>query len=132
MTIKDVEILCEERNLPYKGAFLESLSEEQLNAGYIKFNIPDIDDLDSSNGEGVWGWVSPEDKAKYDDDRYNGKITAILCNMPLNFSGILWWGSEVTLTCHGSKRPTLSKEWITEKILSAPWFGAVNNEETDA
>lgn len=132
MTIKDVEILCEERNLPYKGAFLESLSEAQLNAGYIKFNIPDIDDLDSSNGEGVWGWVTPEDKVKYDDDRYNGEITAILCNMPLNFSGILWWGSEVKLICRGSNRPTLSKKWITHKILNTPWFDSINNTETDA
>ena len=127
MGIEEVEALCRERNLPYKGEFLKSLSDEQRDAGYIKFNIPDIENLDSANGEGVWGWVSPEDKLKHDDDRYHGEITAILCNTPINFYGILWWGSEVKITCHGSSRPTLSKQWVTDNILNAPWFD--NNDD---
>ncbi len=122
MDICEVKALCESRGLPYKADFLETLSDEELNSGYIKFNIPDIDEMDSLNGEGVWGWVSPKDKKKYNDDSFTGEITAILCNMPLNFCGILWYGSEVEITCHGEKRPTLSKQWVEDNILSAAWF----------
>ena len=122
MTRDDVKSLCESRNLPFKADFLETLSEQELNDGYIKFNIPDEDRLDSLNGEGVWGWVTPEEKEKYNDDSYTGEITAILCNVPLNFYGILWYGSEVKLTCHGASRPTLSKQWAEDNILNAEWF----------
>ena len=38
-----------------KEDFLKTLTEEQLNAGYLKFNIPDEDNPTSLNGEGVWG-----------------------------------------------------------------------------
>lgn len=122
MTAEKVKILCEERNLPYRADFLDSLPKEQLNDGYIKFNIPDMDKLDSLNGEGVWGWVMPEDKEKWEDDTFTGEITAILCNTPMNFYGILWWGSEVKITCHGSNRPTLSKKWVEDNIFNADWF----------
>lgn len=122
MNVDDVKALCEERSLPFKADFLETLSEHELNDGYIKFNIPDEDRLDSLNGEGVWGWVTPEEKEKYNDDSYTGEITAILCNTPLNFYGILWYGSEVKLTCHGDSRPTLSKQWVEDNILNAEWF----------
>ena len=41
------------------------LSDEQLNAGYFKFNIPDEDYPTSLNVEGVWGWTTPDEKKKY-------------------------------------------------------------------
>lgn len=122
MIIDEVKVLCEKRNLPYKADFLDGLSDEQRNDGYIKFNIPDEENLGSLNGEGVWGWVTPEDKDKWADDTFTGEITAILCNSPLNFCGILWYGSEVKITCHGNKRPTLSKRWVEENILNTEWF----------
>lgn len=97
-----------------KGKFIESLSEEQFNAGTIKFNIPREDD--SSCGEGVWGWVTPEDKEKYDDNNYHGELVAILLNQPLNYFGKLNWGDEVKLKCHGESRPTLDPDWVRERL----------------
>lgn len=104
-------------DIPDKSEFFEGLSEDEKNAGYIKFNIPAFNDIYATNGEGVWGWVSPEDKVKYDDDGYTGEITAILCNAPLYYSYKLKWGAEVVLKCHGSKRPTLDPEWIKKYLL---------------
>lgn len=100
-----------------KKDFLEGLTEEELNAGYIKFNIPGEENIYSKNGEGVWGWLSPEDKVKYDDDSYNGKVNAILCNCPLNYFGKLRWADEVVLQCNGSFRPSLCPEWIKRNLL---------------
>lgn len=116
MTNLEVKELCESRGLVYKGDFLETLSEEELNAGYMKFNIPDEDNIHSLNGEGVWGWMTKEDEELYNDDNYHGKAKAILCNDPLNYMGVLFWGCEVELVCHGDCRPTLSPEWIKEKL----------------
>lgn len=99
-----------------KGKFIESLSEEQFNAGTIKFNIPDEDDIYSSNGEGVWGWVTQEDKEKYNNDNYDGELMAILLNHPLNYFGKLHWGDEVKLKCHGQNRPTLDPDWVKENL----------------
>lgn len=95
-----------------KGKFIKSLSEEEFNAGAIKFNIPSEDHINSLSGEGVWGWVSPEDYVTYDDDNYYGEITAILLNQPLNYYGKLNWGDEVRLKCHGDSRPTLDPDWV--------------------
>lgn len=103
--------------IPDKSEFFEALSEDEKKAGYIKFNIPRFNDIYATNGEGVWGWVTPEDKAKYDDDSYTGEITAILCNDPLYYSYKLKWGAEVVLKCHGSSRPTLDPEWIKKYLL---------------
>ena len=91
---------------------LNNMSEEELKAGYIKFNIPSCDDPTSLNGEGVWGWLEPEDKVKYSDDAFTGKVKAILCNTPIEYYGLLYYGAEVQLVCHGDKRPTLDPEWI--------------------
>lgn len=126
MTVDSIDLLCAVRDLPYKASVLNGMSEEELHAGYMKFNIPDPDNLDSLNGEGVWGWMTPEDKAKYMDDRFHGELPAILCNTPINFYGVLWWGCEVVVQCHGAGRPTLSRKWIEEHILSQAWN---NNEE---
>lgn len=103
-------------NIINKGEFIESLSKEQFDAGLIKFNIPDEDNIYSINGEGVWGWVSQEDKEKYNDDNYHGELIAILLNQPLNYFGRLNWGDEVRLQCHGVSRPTLDPDWVKENL----------------
>lgn len=100
-----------------KGTFIESLSEDEFNAGLIKFNIPDEDNIHSTNGEGVWGWATAEDKARYNDDSFHGNITAILLNQPLNYYGRLNWGDEVILKCHGSNRPTIDPNWVVENLM---------------
>ena len=100
-----------------KGAFIESMSKEDFNAGLIKFNIPDEDNIGSTNGEGVWGHVTAEDKKKYNDDSFYDTITAILLNQPLNYYGRLNWGDEVVLRCHGDKRPTLDPQWVIENLM---------------
>lgn len=103
-------------SLTYKGDFIEKLTEEEFKAGCIKFNIPNEDDIYSSNGEGVWGWVAPEDKEKYNDDTFYGTMKAILCNQPLNYSGVLSWGMEVEIFCRGDMRPTLNPDWVRKNI----------------
>lgn len=72
-----------------KTEFIENMDKEEFEKGLIKFNIPDEDRTSSLNGEGVWGWVTQEDKEKHDDNTYKGKITAILVNHLLNYYGIL-------------------------------------------
>ena len=99
-----------------KGKFIESLDKKIFDEGLVKFNIPDEDRIDSLNGESVWGWVTQEDREKYYDNTYEGKITAILLNHPLNYYGILKWGDEVVLQCHGNNRPTLDPEWAKENL----------------
>lgn len=88
------------------------MTEEQLDAGYFKFNIPDKEKPTSLNGEGVWGWATQEEKEKYNNDKYHGKMTAILMNEPIEYYGRLHWGDEVILKCHGESRPTLDSEWV--------------------
>ena len=114
------------KNITNKGEFIKALPSyeyetgfkfNEYEAGLIKFNIPDEDDIYSNNGEGVWGWVTPEDKEKYNDDSYTGQIVAILLNNPLNYWGRLNWGDEVVLDCHGKNRPTLSPEWVKEYLI---------------
>lgn len=102
------------KQLENKIKFLENLGKEELKKGYIKFNIPDENDMYSLNGEGVWAYVSEEDKEKYFDDSYKGKILAILCDDPINHANILSYGTEVVLQCHGKDRATLDPEWIIE------------------
>ena len=95
-----------------KIAFIDALSQDQFDAGLIKFNIPAENNIHSENGEGVWGWVTPEDKEKYQNDDFYGKIPAILLNAPLNYCGILHCWDEVVLQCHGTGRPTLDPDWV--------------------
>ena len=102
------------KKIENKGDLYGQMTEEQQKAGYIKFNIQDKTDPYSLNGEGVWGWVSPEDKEKYNDDNYTGNITAILLNVP--FSCDLSWGDEVVLKCNGENRPTLDPVWMAEHL----------------
>lgn len=107
------------RAIAKRGLFFGMLSEEQKAAGYIKFNIPNVTKRYELNGEGVWGWVFPEDHAKYDNDNYTGKIKAILLNDPLCYNGLLQWGNEVVLKCNGPNRPTLDPEWVEYCFLGA-------------
>ena len=100
-----------------KEDFLKTLTDEQLNAGYLKFNIPDEDNPTDLSGEGVWGWTTPDEKKKYDDDTYNGKIVAILTNQPIEYYGRLNWGDEVVLQCHGDSRPTDTRSWMGKRKL---------------
>ena len=105
------------KELINKGEYFQSLSEQEKDKGFIKFNIPNENNIYSSNGEGVWGWVTPEDKEKYSNDKFFGTIKAILCNFPLYNYGVLEWGVEVVLKCNGGERPTLDPEWIKEFLL---------------
>lgn len=98
-----------------KEEFLKTLTDEQLNAGYLKFDIPDEDDA-TYNGECVWGWAAPEEKEKYNDLTYKGKITAILLNQPIEYYGRLNWADEVVLKCRGDNKPVLDSEWIKENL----------------
>ena len=100
-----------------KGEFIESMSKDDFNAGLIKFNIPDEDNIGSTNGEGVWGYVTAKDKEKYNDNSFYDTITAILLNQPLNYYGRLNWGDEVVLRCHGDKRPTIDPNWVIENLM---------------
>ena len=100
-----------------KSDFIESLTEEQFKAGCIKFNLPPEDNPRRWNGEGVWGWVTPEDKERYHDDGFCGTMKAILLNDPLRYSDRLVWGTEVVIRCRGSIRPSLDPEWMEEELL---------------
>ena len=96
---------------------MEKMNEVDRNSGFVKFNIPDPEDIECENGEGVWGWVDTESKKKYNDDSFFGKIEAILCNNPLNYYGILVQGIKVILKCNGPARPILDPEWVKAMII---------------
>lgn len=121
MTIDEVKNIVESRKMVYKGFFLEQLSKEEFKAGMRKVNLQEITDLDSLNGEGCWAWFSEHDRKKYDNCE-NGIVKAILANSPVEYMGILFWGSELEVKCNGNYRATLSKEWVNEKILKSDWF----------
>lgn len=113
--------------MAYKGDLIESLSEEEFRAGCIKFYIPPEDD--DACGESIWGWTTPEDKEKYNDDDFYGEIKAILTNQPLNYCGALAWGCEVVLKCNGADRPDLSNDFI-ENVLQ-PIMNKERSEENE-
>lgn len=119
--------LHNERGLVSKIDFLETLPKEVFEGNVIKFNIPSADKIGkTNNGEGVWGWVSVEDKSKHDDDEFRGEIPAILCNTPMNFGGILFWGTEVLIKCNGNMRPVISSDWVENNILGKEWYRQQN------
>ena len=121
MNINEVKNLVESRNVIYKGEFLQQLSEKEFNNGIRKVNLQEIDNLDRLNGEGVWAWLDEEGRKEYDSNS-NKIIKAILVNSPLEYMGILFWGSEIEIRCNYGNRPNLSKEWVVEKILNANWY----------
>lgn len=96
--------------------FYDALTEEQQRAGWIKFNIPNPNAPYELNGEGVWGWLTPEDKEKWGDDNFVGKLKAILLNDSIWYEGQLLCGHQVIIQCHGSERPTLDPEWVAENL----------------
>lgn len=122
MDINEVRDLVESRGMVYRGEFLQQLSKEEFNKGMIKINLQKINSLNSLNGEGCWAWISEEDRKEYDNDTSNAVVKVILSNSPLEYMGILFWGSELEVKCNGSNRPTLSKEWVIDKILNANWY----------
>lgn len=115
MKVEDIEKIVGSRGMVYRGKFLKQLSQEEFNNGMRKVDLQSIDDLDSLIGEECWAWLNEEDRLKYDNDE-NGIVKAILANQPINYMGILFWGSEIVLRLNGGNRPTLSKEWITKNI----------------
>lgn len=122
MDMQEVKELVESRGMVYKGEFLSNVTEEEFSKGMRKVNLPEIDDLDSPNGEGVWVYVQPEDRDLYDGYSKGNIINVILANTSLYYPDIIFWGSEVPVRLNGTSRPTLSKEWVTEKILESDWF----------
>ena len=122
MDMYEVKNLVESRGMVYKGEFLQQLSKDEFNDGMRKVNLQEIDNLDDLNGEGVWVWIPEKDRKEYDSNSSNKVIKVILANNPIRYMGILFWGSELEMKCNYNFRPTLSKEWVTEKILNANWY----------
>lgn len=96
--------------------FYNGLTVQEQEVGWIKFNIPDPATPYELNGEGVWGWLSPEDKAKWEDDNFYGKLNAILLNDPIRYAGQLFCGDQVVIKCRGIERPTLDPEWTFKNL----------------
>ena len=103
--------------LKNKKDFIKSLPNTEKEDGYIQFYIPHSNTIRSLTGELVWGWVKPEDKKKYNDLTYRGALTAILVCTPMEYEGVLEFGTEVVVRCHGVDRPTLDPEWVNEYLL---------------
>lgn len=110
--------LHELRGLKYKGNFVENLTEIEFESGLIKFLIEDEDDEQDGISENIWGWITDEYKNKYNDKNFNGIIKAILTNSPINYYGLLFWGTEVEVICNKNNRPKLNKEWINNIIYN--------------
>lgn len=122
MNIDEIIVLHDLRGLCYKGNFLQNLSNDEFNEGLIKFEMLDDGSEDGINiCERIWGWADKEEKEKYMDDNFRGDINVILANNPLNFYGILFWGTELAVTCDGG-RPVLSTKWLQENILLKDWY----------
>lgn len=113
----DKKAIAEKYGLTWKGDFLESLSEKEKTAGYVTFNIPDPTDTTMKTVEEAWGWVTPEDRVKYDDNYYYGPLKVILCDDPVHYMGILVAGVEVEIWCNGKKRPILDPDWVEENLM---------------
>lgn len=113
----DKKLIAEKYNLIWKGDVLEALSDREKAAGYVTFNIPDPTDHTMKTTEEAWGWVTPEDRAKYDDNYYYGPLKVILCGDSVYYMGILVAGIEVEIWCNGKKRPILDPDWVEENLM---------------
>ena len=111
--------LCEERGFVNKREFIQNLTDEEWEDGLIRVKIPDYDGIP----EYLWVWISMEDRLKYLKENSNEIITGILCNTPLNFSGILCCFFEIEIQCRGKELPIISEEWVYKNILNADWYG---------
>ena len=98
--------------------FLETLTDRQLVDGCVWFRVPNEQHIHDLMGEIVYGWVTPEDKEKYQDKHYQGKISAILCGPTLAWCTELPCFTEVVLQCHGGIAPTLDPEWVMEHLVT--------------
>ena len=116
MNTQEIREITGKLGLKWKGDFFDSLSEDEKRNGYVKFNIPNPKTPRNLNGEGVWGWMFPADKKKYDDDSFTGKLTVILCNDPFYYSGTLFAGQELVIRCNGENRPILDPDWVQEHL----------------
>lgn len=132
---KETIELMEKRGFVYKGEEIENLNEKEFHKGCIQFNIPSLDKYDSlyskvtlgvkdttCNGEGIYGWTNPDDYKKYLDDDFYGEIPAILVNTPIEFNGILNWGTLLKIKCNGPNRAIISPVWVKENILDKDWY----------
>ena len=131
MEFKTEKEMAERMGLTYRKDELMDLPEEERRAGYLKFNIPNPKTPYDFNGEGVWGWANPENKAKYNDDRYDGKLTVVLCNTPEYYGDVLFEGVEVVIQCNGDKRPILDPEWIREKLIDSGLYRMEESEKPE-
>lgn len=95
--------------------FIKTLTEEQFNAGCFKLYIPP--ESKDMCGEGIWGWMAPENKDKYNDDNFYGKLPAILCNAPLNYADKLECFDEIVVKCQGAEKPELDPDFIKEYLM---------------
>ena len=102
--------------LKNKKDFIKSLPNTEKEDGYIQFYIPHSNAIHSLTGELVQGWVKPEDKKKYNDLTYRGPLTAILVCTPMEYEGVLKFGAEVVVRCHGLRplRDILRLQWLHE------------------
>ena len=115
-TANHEEVKCKlaKFGLTYRGDEIDAMTNKEFTDRVVKFNIPNPAEPTCLNGEEVWGLVNgKEDKADYDNDKYFGKLSVILCNTPLYYSDILHWGVEVVIQCNGSNCPILDPEWIS-------------------
>ena len=111
--------LAEKLGLTWRQKELDALTDAELRAGYVKFFSPSPPNLEGGGGEIGWAWVNAEDRAKYDDDQYTGKLTAILCEDLWHYGGLLRSGVEVVLQCIGEEAPMIDPEWVQEKLVDS-------------
>lgn len=94
--------------LEYKGEFIESLDEEELDKGLVKVLIPDPDGVVS--GESIWGYL---DKTKYTDK--DKSVRVILLNNSFCYMGLLNWGTEIVCKNNGG-RFKLDVDWLDKEL----------------
>jgi len=93
--------------LEYKGEFIESLSDEELDKGLVKVFIPDPDGVVS--GESIWGYL---DRTKYTDK--DKSVRVILLNNSFCYIRLLNWGTEIVCK-NNDERFKLDVDWLNEE-----------------
>ena len=122
---------AESKGFKWRLDELNALPDNQLWAGLANVNIPNPETPDSFDGESVWCWLDPESKAKYEDDRYSGKLTAILCDAPKSYDGVLAEGIEVVILCKKEKRPILDPGWVKENLIDGGLYAPRHEAEAE-
>ena len=96
-----------------KNNGLKGIKEMQEYKNYIKVNLPDTSEKETSgNGEGVFILVNDETKKDHDNDKEGGLYFGILDNDSIYFSNILH-GAIIPFTMKGNKRPVASYMYLT-------------------